>query len=152
MSEHDADLFSPSLTQSVRRELPEGSRPWRLSSQFYVAFFGGPLAVGAIGLLNGKRLELARERLWALAGVGIAGFIAVVVVAAIIDAGTRGRPLLAGAGVVSYLVARELQKEPDRLYELNRDSNQAYDSLLGPGALVVVLSALASLLVLAAVS
>jgi hypothetical protein len=61
--ERDADLFSPSLTRSVRRDLPAGSRPWRLASQFYVAFFGGPLAAGAIGLLNGKRLGLPRERL-----------------------------------------------------------------------------------------
>ena len=59
--------------------------------------------------------------------------------------------MVAVVGVASYLVSRELQKEPDRLYGLNRDSEQAYDSLLGPGALVVLLSALASLVVLSVV-
>ena len=109
-SERDADLFSPSLTQSVRRELPAGSRPWRLDSQFYVAFFGGPLAAGAIGVLNGKRLGLSRERLSAIGGIGVAGFVAVAVVAVLLDIGTRGRIVLAVAGVASFLVARELQK------------------------------------------
>lgn len=150
--EHDADLFSPSLTQSVRRELPAGSRPWRLDSQFYVAFFGGPLAVGAIGYLNGKRLGLSRERLWALAGIGVAGFVAVVVVAVIADIGTRGRILLAVAGVASFLVARELQKDANRVYGLSRNEHEAYDSLVGPGLAAVLLSGLASLAVLTAVT
>ena len=150
--ERDADLFSPSLTQSVRRELPAGSRPWRLDSQFYVAFFGGPLAVGAIGVLNGKRLGLSRERLLALGGIGLAGFVAVVVVVVVADIGTRGRILLAVAGVASFLVARELQKDANRIYGLSRNEDQAYDSLLRPGLAAVLLSAFVSLAVLAAVS
>src|SRR5687768_10147250 len=124
----DADLFSPSLTQTARQELSAGSRPWRLGSQFYVAFFGGPLAVGTIGYLNGKRLALSQERLWAIAGIGMLGFVALVIAAwAFVETGSRGRALIAVSGVASYLVARQLQKDGDRLYGVNRNDDEAYD-------------------------
>jgi hypothetical protein len=148
----DTDLFAPSLTQTGLRELPAGSRPWRLGSQFYVAFFGGPLAIGAIGFLNGKRLALSQQRLWAIAGTGIAGFLALVVaVAVLIDPGGRARLLVAVAGVVSFLGIRELQKDPDRLYGLNRDEDDAYDSLWGPGLAAVLVCGIAQAIVLVAV-
>ena len=155
--ERDADLFSPSLKQSARRDLPEGSRPWRLRSQFYVAFLGGPLALGAIGFLNGGRLGLSRERRWAIAGIAIAAFVAVVALAAVVlAAGTnvnRGpRLMLTVAGVVSFLAAHELQKDADRLYGLNRDEEQTYDSLWGPGIGAVLLAGISSLAVVAAVA
>lgn len=151
MSE-DTDLFAPSLTQTRLRELPAGSRPWRLGSQFYVAFFGGPLAIGAIGFLNGKRLELSQQRLWAIAGAGIAGFLALVAaVAVVIDPGGHGRVLIAVAGVASFLVIRELQKAPDRLYGLYRDDDDAYDSLWGPGLVAVLVCGIAEASVLVAV-
>jgi hypothetical protein len=147
----DTDLFAPSLTQTGLRELPAGSRPWRLGSQFYVAFFGGPLAIGAIGFLNGKRLALSQHRLWAIAGAAIAGFLALVVAAVVIDPGGRARVLVAVAGVVSFLGIRELQKDPDRLYGLNRDEGDAYDSLWGPGLAAVLVCGIAQAIVLVAV-
>ena len=148
----DADLFSPSLTQTARQELSAGSRPWRLGSQLYVAFFGGPLAIGAIGYLNGKRLGLSQQRLWAIAGIGMLGFVALVItVSAFVDAGGRGRALIAVTGVASYLVARELQKDGDRLYEINRNEDEAYDSLWGPGLAAVLVCGTAQALVLVAV-
>lgn len=147
----DTDLFAPSLTQTGLRELPAGSRPWRLGSQFYVAFFGGPLAIGAIGFLNGKRLALSQQRLWAIAGASIAGFLALVVAAVVIDPGGRARVLVAVAGVVAFLGIRELQKDPDRLYGLNRDEDDAYDSLWGPGLAAVLVCGIAEAIVLVAV-
>lgn len=55
------------LQPSVPRDAPSGPRPlpWRVSSQFWVAFFGGVLAVTAVALVNAKRLGVAKERrLW----------------------------------------------------------------------------------------
>jgi hypothetical protein len=155
--ERDADLFSPSLRQSARRDLPAGSRPWRLRSQFYVAFFGGPLAAAAIGFLNGRRLGLSRERLWAIAGIGIVAFVAVLALAGLVLAAdtsvNRGpRLMLTVAGVVSFLAAHELQKDADRLYGLNRDEEQTYDSLWGPGLGTVLLAGIFSVAVVAAVA
>ena len=148
----DTDLFAPSLTQTRLRDLPAGSRPWRLGSQFYVAFFGGPLAIGTIGYLNGKRLGLSQARLWAIAGVGAVGFAAVLIAAsAFVDAGSRGRALIAISGVLSYLVARELQKDGDRLYGVNRSDDEAYDSLWGPGLAAVLGCGIAQAVVLVAV-
>jgi len=154
VSDRDDDLFAPSLTQSERRELPSGQKPWRLGSQFYVAFFGGPLAVAAIGYLNGKRLGLPQERLAAIIGAGLAGF-AVAVGAAVVFLSATGagpRLIVAGAGVVSYLAVRELQKDADRLYGINRDEDLAYDSLWAPGLGAVFLFGIFSIVVIAAVT
>jgi len=149
----DEDMFSPSLTQTARRELPSGEKPWRLGSQFYVAFFGGPLAAGAIGYLNGRRLGLSLERQLAIIGIGIAGFAAALTVAGIVlDDESGGRRLpLAIAGVASYLACRQLQRDADRLYGLDRDEDQAYGSLWAPGLGAVLLLGTFSLIVLAAV-
>ena len=154
-AERDADLFSPTLTESARRELPAGSRPWRLGSQFYVAFFGGPLAAGAIAVLNGRRLGLSRERLWAIAGIGLAGFVVLLaVVTVVLDPEADGGPrlILAVAGVASFVAVRELQKGADRLYGLQREEAQAYDSMLPSGVAVVLACGVASVLVLLAVT
>ena len=64
------ELFAPTLSQTARTELPPGEKPWRLNSQFYVAFFGGPLAAGTIGYLNGKRLGVPGRSLIASAPRG----------------------------------------------------------------------------------
>ncbi len=154
-SEYDDDLLAPSLTQSERRELPEGERPWRLSSQFYVAFFGGPLAAGAIGYLNGKRLGLPSTRLGAMLGIGVAGFVAILVAAVLLtdtEAGSRPRILIAVAGVAAYLAVREVQKDADRLYGISLSDDQAYDSLWAPGLAAVLLFGFLSIVVVASVT
>lgn len=141
-SEHDDDLFAPTLTQSESRQLPEGKRPWRLGSQFYVAFFGGPLAVAAIAYVNGKRLGLPSARLAATLAIGAIGFLAVLAVAALFvdpDAGSGPRLLISVAGVVTYLALRALQKDADRRYGMALDDEQAYDSLWGPGLAAALL-------------
>lgn len=153
--DRDEDLFAPSLTQSERRELPPGQKPWRLSSQFYVAFFGGPLAVGAIAYLNGKRLGLPQARRAAIVGLGIAGFVAALVAGAVLlDSGGDRTPrlTLAVAGIAAFLAARELQKDADRLYGLNSNEDLAYDSLWVPGLVAVFLLGIFSLVVMASVT
>lgn len=147
------DLFSPSLTQTAARELPAGGRPWRLGSQFYVSFFGGPLAAGAVGYLNGRRLGLSLERRLAMIGIGLAGFAGALVLAvSVLDADSGGRRFpVAIAGVAAFLATRQLQHRADRLYGFGKDEEQAYDSLWGPGLAIVVLFGLLSVVVVAAV-
>ena len=153
--ERDDELFSPSLTQTERRELAAGEKPWRLGSQFYVAFFGGPLAAGAIGYLNGRRLGLSRERLWALPALGIAGFLACLAATAAFieaDAGRSPRLVVAATGVATYLAVRQLQKDADRRYGINRNEGDAYDSLWAPGLVAVLVCGITSLVVLAGIA
>ena len=78
--ERDDDLFSPSLRD--RAAIPAGARPWRLSSQFYVAFFGGPLAAAAIGVVNGRRLGLGTGRLVGIAAAGVGALCLLIAAAA----------------------------------------------------------------------
>jgi hypothetical protein len=61
-------LLRPTL-QDQRRT---GARPWRVESQVYVGFFGGPLAIGAIAFLNSHRLGVpgnGRARISAITAI-----------------------------------------------------------------------------------
>lgn len=139
------ELLTPSLTQSGRRELPPGRRPWRLGSQFYVSFFGGPLAAAAVGFLNADRLELPRDRRAAIVAAGVAGFAAAVALLLAVDSEwTRPRFLLAATGVLAYAVAYRLQRTADRRYALGRSDDSAYDSLWRTGLAIVLVAGLAS--------
>jgi hypothetical protein len=152
----DDDLFAPSLA-GVRRSLPpRGRRPWRLGSQFYVAVFGGPVAAGLVGLLNGRRLGLERGRLAAIAGIGAAALVAVAVVAAVVaERAEEQRPLrlvaMAG-GAVAYLGTRRLQRDADRRYGVGRSHTESYDSLWLPGLGLVLLGGVVAALVLVGVT
>ena len=149
---HDDDLFSPSLSQTAKRRLPEGSRPWRLGSQFYVAFFGGPLAIAAIGYLNATRLGLPSSRAWQIAAAGAAAFAGAVAAVLALESDVTPRLIVAVAGVACYVVVRRLQKDADRLYGLGQDDELAYDSLVGPGLLAVVVGGFATIAVLTGLS
>ena len=154
-SEYDDDLLAPSLTQSERHHPPAGERPWRLGSQFYVAFFGGPLAAGAIGYLNGRRLGLPGARLGAILAIGVAGFLAALAVAVVFvdtEAGRGPRLMIAVAGVAAFLGVRALQKDADRRYSVSLEDEQAYDSLWAPGLAAVLLFGISSVVVLASVT
>jgi hypothetical protein len=151
--EHE-DLFAPSLGGGRRRVPPAGERPWRLGSQFYVAFLGGPVAAGLVGYLNGRRLGLPPARLAAIAAVGVASLAAVAVaVAAVGESENRPLRLLSAvAGVVAYLGIRRLQQDADRRYGVGRRDDETYDSLWLPGLGIVVLGGLAAAIVLAVVA
>ena len=132
--QHDDDLFTPSLGEA-RPTPPQGSRPWRLSSQFYVSVFGGPVAAGLVGVLNGRRLGLPRARLAAIAGLALAALGASVVVVALLDSEENSPLRLVAmiAGAVIYLPTRELQQDADRRYSAARVDAESYDSLWLPG-------------------
>jgi hypothetical protein len=56
MDDRESDLLTPSL--SGWRPTVVNRPPFRLNSQFWLAFFGGPVAVTAIAVLNARRLKL----------------------------------------------------------------------------------------------
>jgi hypothetical protein len=145
---HERDeLFTPSLTQTRRRILVEGERPWRLGSQFYVAFFGGPVGAATVGWLNGGRLQLPQARRVAIAAAGLAAFaLAAVLVRAVDSEWASPRFLLAATGVLAYAVSRWLQHAADRRYGIGQEDT--YDSLWGPGLAIVLVCGFASAAVL----
>jgi hypothetical protein len=145
----DDDLLTPTL-EGVRRDaLPEGDRPWRIGSQVYVGFFGGPLAVGAIAYVNGGRLAMEGPRRAVLLGVGLAGLLAALV-AAIVVGEDSVRFVGRAAGLATAGALYWLMRPADRRYAMRRP--EEYDSLLGPGfAAVVLLGVLELLIVLGAV-
>lgn len=150
LREHDDDLFTPSL--SDRAEVPPGSRPWRLGSQFYVAFFGGPLAAAAIGVVNGRRLGIDLGRLVAIATAGLGALCLAVAVAASLDSEDASpRWILVPAGVATYFVARQLQKAADDRYRRGRPDDQVYGSLWGPGLAAVFVCGIVSIAVVGSV-
>ena len=132
------DLFQPSLRGVRRKRLAEGERPWRLGSQFYVAFFGGPLAVAAIAWFNARRLGMPSARTWLIPAVGLAGLVATIVAALVVDAdlGDSQRLVARIAAVATFGVLYLLQRAPDRVYHAfadGDDEEHMYDSLWGPG-------------------
>ena len=149
-------LRSPTL-QGHGRQLASGERPWRIESQFWVAFFGGPLAASAIAFLNCRRLGVAeRSRRWvvavAVAGLGAAVLFAVGLVAA--DVGSGARLGNQAAGVLAYLPLLRLQKPADRVYRFysEKSDEEAYSSLWGPGLAAVFALGLPVTLVLAGIA
>lgn len=150
LREHDDELFSPSLRDRV--EVPPGRRPWRLGSQFYVAFFGGPLAAAAIGVLNGRRLGIGDGGLLAIAAAGLVALGLALVLASSLDTGdARPRFIFVVAGVATYFVVRQLQKTADDRYRRGRPDEQVYDSLWAPGLAAVLVCGIVSLAAIGAV-
>ncbi len=134
---HD-DLFEPSLTGRARPRPPEGERPWRLGSQFYVAFFGGVLAVAAIAWVNAGRLGLepARRRLIPLVALGgLVGVVATVELSGGGEIESSQRILARVIAVATFGVLYAIQNSADRVYHtfLPGDEDEMYDSLWGPG-------------------
>ncbi len=137
----DMDLFSPTLRDSVPRALPTGKKPWRLASQFWVAFLGGALAVTAIAYINSRRLgmPIAKQRLILLLGV-VALLATIGLTYYMLGQGSGSRELsrqvrIGGRiiAVLLFLAYYQLQKGADRLYNYYTDDEEEYDSLLKPG-------------------
>jgi hypothetical protein len=135
------DLFAPSLQEEGRVEpLAAGERPWQLSSQFYVAFFGGALAVTAIAWLNAKRLRATEEtQRWILI-LGALGVVASVVVSYLLYGNNFGSATRIGYRVVAVLLAGafyKLLQAADRVYSFRSPApeDEQYDSMWGPGLL-----------------
>jgi hypothetical protein len=148
------DPFEPSLAAHAPAAHPR-RRPWRLGSQFYVAFFGGTFAVTAIAFLNAKRLGLdaARRRFILVFGIACGLLTKVAVFHVIADPalvteflGQDIEPktvVRIGSRLIAILVFAvfyKIQKQADRLYQVGSvDGEEPYASLWKPGLIAVFL-------------
>jgi hypothetical protein len=138
MSELD-ELLRPTIAPAVPRKLP-----WRVSSQFWVAFFGGVPAVTAIAFLNSRRLGAsAGKQRWIL----VAGAIALAASFALMgwltvstEDGRTGRIAVRLLAVVLFLVLARIQRDEDGRHQVFGSGE--YASLWLPGILATVISAL----------
>jgi hypothetical protein len=133
------DLFTPTIRTPSVPAVP----PWRPESIVYPAFFGGALAATVLGVLNGRRLALARTQLWLIVGAGIAA----VAARAVFVASTEGLGRISGvvAGLLVWLVINTLQRRPFRAFLQN---NGEPASLVGPGFLAAIGCGLAELILI----
>jgi hypothetical protein len=139
LTSEDDELLRPALA-GVEQALPvEGRRPWRLSSQLYVGFFGGAIAATVIAWMNATRLGLSQRDRLLIAGVGVVGLVAAAVAVAVTDPGdlTGIRFALHVSGIATAAVQRPLQAKADRRYGF-RHGDSAYDSLWVPGLVAVL--------------
>jgi fatty acid desaturase len=137
-----AELLTPTLAAHRPRTWTPGRLPWRLGSQVYVAFLGGPVAVGLIAVLNGARLAMPRAALVRMALVALAGTVAGVAGAALVPGDAAAPRLLVQlAGVLTCGVLHLVQRSPDRVHSTfspHEDPDDDYDSLVAPGLAAIV--------------
>jgi hypothetical protein len=148
--EPNDELLAPSLG-THRPRARDAARPWRLGSQVYVAFFGGPLAVTAIAFANAARLQVPLPKRMAILGVGLVAFGAVFAVAfGLGDAGREGlRVALHLVAVAGWGVMYLIQRPYERIFMAFGD--QGHQSLIVPGLLAVVVCGVLQAEALAAV-
>lgn len=146
-------LFTPSLGDAQRLDRPPGQRPWRLSSQFLLSFYGGALPLTWIAYRNAERLGLPRQTQIRIAATGGAMTVLLVGTAVAVIANrdlftawfgdwnrarTASRLLFRAGGVVLYLIFAAWQKPGDRRYAMLGTGE--YDSLWRPGLMAAVVS------------
>jgi hypothetical protein len=130
------DLLQPTLAGHERRPM---YKPWRLGSQVYVAFFGGPLAVGAIAAYNSITLGMPRSARFAIAAIALAAEAAFA--AAILLTETDSTRLISiVAGLAAFGGVYLIQRSPDRVYHFHTDEDEPYDSLFGAGLFAVIVA------------
>jgi hypothetical protein len=127
------DLLQPTLADHDRRKY----QPFRLSSQVYVAFFGGALAVGAIGFVNSIFLGMPKPARAAIIALALGTEAALVAIVAATDT-DQVRLLSIIAGLAAFGGAYLLQRSPDRVYHFHTDEDEPYLSLLGPGLITCI--------------
>jgi hypothetical protein len=128
-------LLEPTLQRHVART--DGPRPWRVSSQIYVAILGGPLAVTAIALVNAGRLRLPDRKRLLIAAIGLLTAALAVAVMASLPEEARVLGALSGALAAGpfYLLMRSYDRAYFAFSPL--DDEAAYRSLWGPGLVAV---------------
>ena len=138
------DLLQP----TVSNEPLLRDKPWRVSSQFWVAFFGGVLPVTLIAIANAIRLGMPREKRWLMAACGAIGLAVLFVlwlrvphhaeypkfVASGRDLRVYGRI----AAVVVYLALAGIQRKPDAHHQVFTGGE--YASLWGVGVVVTLIA------------
>lgn len=143
------ELLQPSVTN------PPGPRgkPWRVSSQVWVAFFGGILAITVIAILNARRLGIDNRKRWLM---GAAGTVALAILLALwlrqpgapdyqrfLREGGELRIAGRVIALVLYLILAAIQKPAERHYLVFEEGE--YASLWTAGlAYTVILGTLQS--------
>lgn len=127
------DLLRP----TIERE-PGTKSPWRLTSQLFVAFFGGALAVTAIGFVNAGRLGVEASARRLILGVGATAFAAGLVIVALLPTTLNDsviRLIMLAFALLAYAAQARLQRTHDRAFTLRGGE---YASLWGPGFAAVI--------------
>jgi hypothetical protein len=136
MTELD-ELLRPTVAEAPKRRLP-----WRVASQFWVAFFGGIPAVTAIAFFNARRLgSSGRRQQWiVLAGLAaLAAFVALYAWLRGTDDGLRTMRIVSRVlAVVLFLVLARIQREDDGRHQVFGSGQ--YAPLWIPGILAAVMS------------
>jgi hypothetical protein len=132
------DLLQPALAGRPARI--GVARPWRLTSQFYVAFIGGVLAVATLAILNARRLGMSVADQAAIGAAAIAGFAGVLILAATWAPGSDLRLAARVVAVASWGAMYLVQRVPDRVHSYHFDGDEPYESLLRSGPWVVVVA------------
>ena len=143
----EEDLFAPSLQGDAPARVK--ALPWRVTSQFWPAFFGGSLAVGALAWMNGRRLGLSPERQrWIAISTLMAFALSVGLIAYFVtlprDLRVWARRGVQAVGVALYLVLARIQQPADRRPQMFEGK---YASMWGPGFLAFLGSAVVLFLV-----
>jgi hypothetical protein len=119
------DLLRPSLQEHEPAQA-DAAKPWRVSSQVYVGFFGGALAVGLIAFLNTYRLRCPDRSRLLVVGATLAGCAAT---ATMLVLGIE-RPSFQVGGVTAYGLVYLIQRRADRAFEI---FDGDHESLVRPG-------------------
>ena len=141
MSELD-DLLQPTVTPAEKRPLP-----WRVSSQFWVAFLGGVPAVTLIAYLNAGRLGMSASQRRSIVGAGIVAFAMTIFAMVLMAEENRTMVRLAVRvlAVLLYLVFARVQRDDDGRHQVF--GSGTYASLWAPGGFAIVLGWIVTLIV-----
>lgn len=126
------ELLRPTIGAGVN----PSTRPWRLMSQTYVAFFGGVIAVTVIAFLNARRLGVPLDKRRLILVIGGLGLVLAAVVISTFPAEASGlRVAIRVVAVACCLGQLRIQQPMDRAFQLRGTD---YGSLWGPGIAAVV--------------
>lgn len=135
------DLLQP----TVATARPRGPLPWRVGSQFWVAFLGGVPAVTAIAYINSGRLGMDAEKRRRILIAGIVAFAATLGLLALFGTEREGRTVVRIGvrviAVVLYLFLARIQRDDDGRHQVFHSGE--YSSLWIPGTVATVASAVA---------
>jgi hypothetical protein len=136
-------LLKPSLQDYQPRTPQPEKRPWQLSYQVFVAFFGGVLSATLVAYLNGRALRLSRNQLLAILAAGLVGFLATIVVTLLLGRASMPEFLSPGdattlasraIALLTFLAFYRLQKPADRVYAF---FGGEYGSILPVGLMAI---------------
>jgi ABC-type Fe3+-siderophore transport system permease subunit len=145
MAENLDELLRPTMADAR----PQATRPpYRVSSQGYVAFFGGVLAVTIVALINARRLRMSSRSQLLMAGAGALAVAGEVVAATLITGDQTPRLIRTLAALAAFGVFYWLQRSPERVYEYHAKAEEPYESLVPLGIAVCLVPGIPELAVL----